>query len=297
MRYFILFILIFVFACSKKSKEETPPPPPLSNYEVLEYLGLSVGKQHKYYAIDTIKATILPFIPETTDIYQDTILTVISDTFGNLNVIYYDSVYSSGQKTYDTLYVYNPFVIDSIILYESSDNTNKILKSPLYLNKIRTLIEGKNIILSSNKTVKGANKILKAPLYPNDSWIPIESQSIVLNDTSDGGQFFDCSLWIYYDTLKIDSSIKKVIEVGNDNTFKLFSKFIYRVLYRYQLKPHPSCDTTIQKSSIYLMSIDTTYLKPNLGIQRIIGFDSLATSLLFFYVYQKTYRKRFRVGP
>jgi len=289
MRYFTLFILIFVFACSKKSGEESSQnPPPLSNYEVLDYLGLSVGKQHKYYAIDTIKTTLFPFIPETTSINQDTILRVISDTFGNLNVIYYDSVYSSGQKTYDTLYVYNPFVIDTII-FEGFFNAS------LSLNKIRIPIRVQNIILSDTKIVKIANKLLKAPLYLNDSWTPIESQSIVLNDTSKG-QFFDCSLWVYVDTFKIDSSIRKVIEVGNDSTFKLFSKVIQILLYRYQQRP-PCNDTTIQKSSMYFMSIDTIYLKPYLGIQRIIGFDSVSTSLFFFYVYQKTYRKRYRIGP
>jgi len=289
MRYLTLFILIFVFACSKKSggessqnpPDESPQNPPFSNYDILNYLGFSVGKQHKYYEIDTMKIAVTPAYPETTSINQDTILRVISDTFGNLNVIYYDSAYSSGQKTYDTLYVYNPFVIDTI--------------------------RGTAFLFMKQINFAIANKIFKAPLSLNESWTPIESQYIVLSDTFKAVVVDPCSLWIYFDTLKIDSSIKKVIELSNDSTFKLFSKYNSRILYRYQTKPLSAfCnDTTIKKDTLYLFSMDTTYLKPYLGIQRIIGFDSTSTDFTIGSIigpisvnaYTKTYRKRFRVGP
>jgi len=269
MRYFTLFVLIFAFSCSKKSVGESSNPPP-SNYEVLNYLGFSVGKKYKYYEIGVIESR--DFESLTILYYLDTILRVVSNTSGNLNVIYYDSAYSSGQKTHDTLYVYDPFLIDTI-------------RGTTFLSK------------QFNFAI--ANKIFKAPLSLNESWTPIESRNIILNDTFKAVVFDEpCSLWIYYDTLKIDSSIKKVIELSNDSTFKLFSKYNSRILYRYQF-----CnDTTIKRGTVYLFSMDTIYLKPYLGIQRIISLDSASTefdvgAMMPLNIYKKNYIKRFRIGP
>ncbi|MEO0143513.1 MAG: hypothetical protein ABIL49_07405 [candidate division WOR-3 bacterium] len=256
MRYFSLFFIIFIFlACSKKSDQTSPQNPTFSNYDVIRYWGYDVGKTHKYYAIDTSRF-IIPNLTDTTMVYQDTFLRVIKDTFGNLNVEYYDSFYTSQSKIYDTLYVVNPFVIDTIRTVNFLDSTSQ---------------------------VSMGYKVFKAPLSLNDNWIPIESQSKYIGDTLrlSAQQLGSCTLWIYLDSLKIDSSKKVVIEASPDTSFKLFSKVFSKIKYRYQTKPQtPFCnDTTIKKDTAFITSFDTTYLKAYLGIMNMYRFDSTIANL------------------
>lgn len=248
MIYFLLSLIMIFFGCSKKSESPSPQNPQFSKYDILVYWGFGVGKTHKYYSIDTTKFKITNAV-DTTTIVEDTFIRVIKDTFGNLNVEFYDSSLSTSNKIYDTLYVYEPFVIDTM-----------------------------NFQFLNSAQIKISNKIFKAPLTLNDSWNPIESQSKPVYDTIffTNQQINPCSLRIYVDTFKVDSTIKLVIESGNDSTFKILSRSFFKVKYRYQTKPQTFIcnDTTIKKDTAYITSIDTTYLKAFTGILKVYRFDS-----------------------
>ncbi|MCS7244899.1 MAG: hypothetical protein N2504_01025 [candidate division WOR-3 bacterium] len=273
MHYIIIF-LIFSFACSKKSSDSQQNPP-FSKYDILTYWGYGIGKTHKYYTKDSLRVIISPSI-DSTYIRNDTMLKVIGDTFGNLNVVFSDSFYLAQIKRYDTFFVYSPFVADSV-------------KS---INFIRDTIK-----------VNLEYKIFKAPLQLNEIWTPIEAQSRPVNDTIiiTNQQIQPCSLRIYFDSLKIDSSKKVVIETGNDSTYKLFSKTHSKIKYRYQTKPQSNIcsDTTIKKDTAYLVNYDTTYLKAYTGIVRYFSFDSLTASALIgpipIQVNTKNYTRRIKV--
>jgi len=247
MLYFLLSLILLIFGCSKKSDNSSPQNPQFSKYDILLYWGFGIGKSHKYYALDTTKFKIANL--DSTTVYQDTFLRIIKDTFGDLNVEFYDSSLSTYNKIYDTFYVYNPFVIDTM-----------------------------NFQFLNNTQIKISNKIFKAPLVLNDSWTPIESQSKAVYDTIffTNQQISPCSLRIYVDSFKVDSTKKIVIEAGNDSTFKILSHNFFKVKYRYQTKPQSiiCSDTTIKNDTAYITSIDTTYLKAFLGILKIYRFDS-----------------------
>lgn len=138
------------------------------------------------------------------------------------------------------------------------------------------------------------SKIFKAPLVLNDSWVPIESQSKAIYDTI----FFpssSCTLRIYVDSFKVDSTRKFVIEAGNDSTFKILSRNFFKVKYRYQA----SCDPIIKNDTAYITSIDTTYLKAFLGILKIYRFDSTYAKVTIgpfpIEVILKSYGRRIRI--
>jgi len=144
------------------------------------------------------------------------------------------------------------------------------------------------------------SKIFKAPLVLNDSWVPIESQSKAIYDTI----FFpssSCTLRIYVDSFKVDSTRKFVIEAGNDSTFKILSHNFFKVKYRYQTKPQSiiCSDTTIKNDTAYITSIDTTYLKAFLGILKIYRFDSTYAKVTIgpfpIEVILKSYGRRIRI--
>ena len=264
MLYFLLSLILLIFGCSKKSDNSSPQNPQFSKYDILLYWGFGIGKSHKYYALDTTKFKITNVLDSTT-VSQDTFLRIIKDTFGDLNVEFYDSSLSTYNKIYDTFYVYNPFVIDTM-----------------------------NFQFLNNTQIKISNKIFKAPLVLNDSWVPIESQSKAIYDTI----FFpssSCTLRIYVDSFKVDSTKKIVIEAGNDSTFKILSRNFFKVKYRYQA----SCDPIIKNDTAYITSIDTTYLKAFLGILKIYRFDSTYAKVtigpLPIEVILKSYGRRIRI--
>lgn len=273
MFYFLLTLILIFFGCSKKSDSSSPQNPQFSKYDILLYWGFGVGKSHKYYSIDTTKFKITNAI-DSTSIIEDTFIRIIKDTFGNLNVEFYDSSLSTSNKIYDTLYVYEPFVIDTLKFQ--------------FLNSTQIEI---------------SNKIFKAPLALNESWVPIESQSKPIYDTIffTNQQISPCSLRIYVDTFKVDSTIKIVVESGNDSTFKILSQNFFKVKYRYQTKPQTFIcnDTTIKKDTAYITSIDTTYLKSFIGILKIYRFDSTYAKAIIgpfpLEVILKSYGRRIRI--
>ncbi len=276
MRKVSILIVLIAFGCSRKSETpQEPQNPTFSNYDILEYWGFGIGKTHKYYVLDTFRFTI-PNLTDTTMVSQDTLLRVIQDTFGNLNVIFYDSLYTVQTKIYDTLYVYNPFILDTIRILNIFNNTSQIAIG---------------------------NKIFKAPLSLNDSWIAIEQQSKAINDTMkiSSQQLGSCTLWIFLDTLRIDSSNKIVLEASPDTSFKLFSKLYSRIKYRYQTKPQTQIcsDTTMKNDSANMVSFDTTYLKAYLGITRTYTFDSTTAQFqigpLPLQTIYRSYERRIRI--
>ncbi len=276
MRKLSILIFLIFFACSKKSEApQEPQNPTSSNYDIIQYWGFDIGKSHKYYVVDTFKLTV-PNLIDTTMVSQDTLLRVIQDTFGNLNVIFYDTFFISQTKIYDTLYVYNPFVLDTI----------------------RTL----NIFNNSSPIAIG-NKIFKAPLSQNDTWTPIEQQSKAINDTIkiSTQQLGSCTLWVFLDTLKIDSSKKIVLEASSDTSFKLFSKLYSKIKYHYQTKPQTQLcsDTTMKSDTANMVVFDTTYLKAYLGITRTYTFDSTYAQFqigpLPLQTIYRSYERRVRV--
>jgi len=273
MFYFLLSLILIFLGCSKKSDSSSPQNPQFSKYDILLYWGFGVGKSYKYYSLDTTKFKITNAI-DSTIITQDTFIRIVKDTFGNLNVEFYDSSLSTSNKTYDTLYVYNPFVIDTLMFQ--------------FLN---------------NTQIKISNKIFKAPLVLNESWVPIESQSKSIYDTIffTNQQISPCSLRIYVDSFKVDSTIKVVVEASNDSTFKILSRNFFKVKYRYQTKPQTFIcnDTTIKNDTAYITSIDTTYLKAFMGILKIYRFDSTYAKAIIgpfpIEVILKSYGRRIRI--
>ncbi|MEO0202638.1 MAG: hypothetical protein ABIL37_02820 [candidate division WOR-3 bacterium] len=249
MRCVPLFLIFSMFfACSKKSDQTSPETPSLSNYEVLTYWGFAVGKTHKYYSFDS-SIVIMANQPQQPTVTRDTFIRFIKDTFGNLNIMFYDSFFSNSQKIYDTLYVANPFIMDTI-----------------------------NINWSVFSIRIGA-KAYKSPLSSNDIWTPVEKQSkyVGVNVVFPTA---DCSLHLYLDTLKVDGSQSIVLEASPDTSFKLLYKTFSKIKYRYQTKPQTQfcSDTTMKNDTVFISHFDTVYLKAYNAIMKSLAFDSSKAS-------------------
>ncbi len=220
--------------------------------------------------------------------------------------VYWDSIYSSssGGAADTVLTIFHSYISSGGYLKIPHTDTflisGRIIKDTLYV-KGDTLYQYYTLVVdttsSSPDTIRLRNIIGIKPLEIGKIWTPISGRQS-LNDTVKIPLLPTCTLLVMLDSFRIDSSKAKVLDsltisvpAGSFSVFRISYNRHAKFYYKLSTKP-AGCLPFSGDTNATFDSWDTLYIKPYVGIVKIVGKDiiQLNTNLASFPDTLRRYR-------
>jgi len=237
-RVLIAFLLAGVIASCKKSTEPDTGP--------------GTGSE----PTPTPESTVVYFGLDSTFVYRDSLYIFSSDSssIDTVKRTFFDGITSGG-------FYLVPFRDSTYSSGQVRDDTFKVSGDTLYL-KIRFAMDTVSLGLVLDYLI-GVK-----PLAVGQSWTPITPAVYPLTDSLLSPQT-GCTLYVYFDSLSVDSSFANVLDTTTVTTPLDTYTGVYRVIYRHYLMLYfhtTGCFTLNGTADIAMR--DTSYFKTYYGLVR-----------------------------